>query len=184
MFPMLFATSFHPSMRCFPVFPKRSIDWIPVNVAAQAISELLVPEQGCAMETGTGGDVEGGPTTHDTYRVHNIVNPHPIPWSSLISMVQSSSFVSDHQLEEVSMKEWVRRLSVLADEGLSGKEVPGLRLLSFFEKMANEEDEENKSFDTGKTREMSVSLRECGAVCAEWVHTSLEVWRKDGFLQI
>ena len=77
------------------------------------------------------------------------------------------------------MKEWVARLEKL---GETREDVPGLRLLGFFEGMA-EGEEENKKFETKKTQGVSTALRECGPFCGEWLRGNVGVWREIGFLK-
>jgi thioester reductase-like protein len=157
--PILLATSKH--MGALPLLERRAVDWVPVDVAASTITELLLPDKASSPVT---------------YEVHNIVNPHPIPWSTFLSLLQSSSLSLDSsKLDEVSMAEWVRRLNVLADDGADVEAAPGLRLLSFWESMVRES--ESKVFDTVKTREMSESLRTLGPFCREWLEANLNALR-------
>jgi thioester reductase-like protein len=164
MYPILFATSFHPRMRCIPTFPTRPVDWVPIDTAARTISQLLLLSP-------------KSPPHHQhnpPYTVHNIVNPHPISWPALLSIL-------NHPLQEIPMKDWVRRLTILANDGLAADAdaVPGLRLLGFFERMAT--DARGAVFETARTRELSPALRACGPVCKEWIDANLETWRRDGF---
>jgi thioester reductase-like protein len=170
MFPILFATSVH--LHAIPVFPKKSVDWIPVDIAAASVSEVL---------TSSRSNNEIGSEWGD-YSVHNIVNPSSISWSELVEMLQQSSLARRASLEEVDMQEWVRRLKALADKG-SDSEVVGLRLLGFFENMIGD-DGESKIFETDKSRDLSKSLRNCKAFCPEWIEANLKVWRKDGFIDV
>ena len=166
MWPIMFATSFHARMKCIPVFEEKMVDWIPVDVAARSIGEVLLSSR----------EVEDG------YKVHNIVNPNSIPWSDLLPMLQVSDKTSE--LEILPMSEWVARLSALSSE-LSPDELPGLKLLQFFENMAASEVEGGEKsivFETGKTRSVSEALRECPPFCREWIERSLEVWKENGFL--
>lgn len=191
MYPNLFATSLHPRMRCLPTFKSRILDWLPIDIAAQTISELLIP-QGSPSKKPKGKKKEQNQSYHIsheqdiTYTVHNIVNPQPIPWSSLLSMIQS--YAQTRPLEEVPISEWVERLTSLADDGLNANDLPGLRLLGFFERLAEEEENASgggdKIFETAKTRELSPSLRDCGPICKEWIEKSLDVWKRDGFIKI
>lgn len=84
------------------------------------------------------------------------------------------------------MKTWVHRLTSLANSGADPKNVPGLRLLQFFENMLDEEEVEghvgSKVFETGKTRNISKTLRECGGMRGEWIRANVERWREVGFL--
>jgi hypothetical protein len=166
-------------MTALPRFEAKSVDWIPVDIAASTISDILLTPKpkATSMTKGEGGE----------YNVHNITNPHPIPFSSLLTMLQSS-LSSSHPsnpstLEIISMKEWVARLNTLADKGTDPAEVPGLKLLQFFENMADEDEGESKIFETEKTRVVSGALRDCGAFCGEWIEDNVRVWREGGFLR-
>ena len=101
-------------------------------------------------------------------------------------MLQSS--IKSGPVEEVQISEWVRRLTSLADEGLTTIDLPGLRLLGFFERLAEEDTGEgngrDKIFETGYTREMSPALRDCGPVCKEWIQSMLDAWKRIGFIDV
>jgi hypothetical protein len=170
MWPIMFATSAHPAINALPLFPGKMVDWVPVDVAASTISDVLLHPQ---------LDREKG------YAVHNIVNPDPISWNSLIGMLQASSLTRENcRMEEVDMKEWVHRLSTLASTGVDSQDVPGLKLLNFFENMCNEEEGHvvSKLFETQKTRRVSRALRECGGMKQEWIEMILGRWREGGFI--
>ncbi|KAE8449261.1 hypothetical protein EG329_008428 [Mollisiaceae sp. DMI_Dod_QoI] len=174
MWPIMFATSAHPSISAIPSFPRKVIDWIPVDTAAKTVGDILLQSKT--------GDEEIG----ENYAVHNIVNPSPIPWSELVSMLQSSALVLSSPptstLSPIPMEEWVQRLTSLSENGASPDEIPGLRLLQFFESMVLEKDEEGKVFETGKTRGISKNLRACGGFNQKWVDGNVRVWREVGFL--
>ncbi|KAK0122143.1 hypothetical protein ONS95_010404 [Cadophora gregata] len=229
MWPIMFATSFHPSMNALPLFPEKKVDWIPVDIAARTITDILLssspvlPLEGALPGTQIGCQDEKNESK--IYNVHNIVNPHSIPWSSLIAMLQSQRQIQNTSssttttssstssplppLEEISIKEWTRRLVALSSQPSSSHPtststsitptptptpIPGLRLLHFFEAMAAAEGGteaegerkggQSKIFETGKTRAISEALRECEAFKEEWVRSNLEVWRESGFLSL
>jgi thioester reductase-like protein len=172
MWPIMFATSVHPEINALPLFSGKMVDWVPVNVAASTITEILLHRE-------------------NGYSVHNIVNPHPIKWEELMEMLQSSSLTGKEKskLEGVDMKEWVHRLKMLSDSAesdpmISPLTVPGLKLLHFFENMCNEEEGHvvSKLFETEKTREVSRALRECGAMRGEWIEMNVQRWREGGFV--
>ena len=84
--PIMLATSSH--LNAIPTFPHRQVDWIPVDIAAETISELVCQQ------------------TKDSYSLHHIVNPKPIPWSQVVILVQKTGLSSTgKQMEEVSMQE-------------------------------------------------------------------------------
>lgn len=152
MWPIMFSTSV--SLKALPTLPSKSVDWIPVDVAAQVISDIIL---------------------HDSlsiYSVHNIVNPCPISWEALISMLKEVL-----GLEEIGIKEWVKRLQDLGER----EEVVGMKLLDMFEGMV-EDQEASKIFETGKTQKISQELRDCPAVGAEWMRNYVLRWKKGGFM--
>jgi hypothetical protein len=209
MWPILFSTSVHPSMRAIPIFPGKPVDWVPVNTAASVITEVLLSSYDYEKE-----QHQDGRNRKDValpfYKLHNIVNPRPIPWEEVVQMLQKQNS-SLQPLEEITMTEWMHRLTLLADKGFSGDEIPGLRLMHFFEGMAaagaggsstsdSASDDtatqaksirncdtmansggNSKIFNTTKTREVSASLRQLGPFCEEWIDRSIDVWKEQGF---
>ena len=173
----MFATSFHPRMNCIPVFEGKMVDWIPVDVAAATVTSVLLS---ASSSLSKGSEAK----EQEKYSVHNIVNPRSIRWEELVSMLQDikAKEGAGERMEEVPMAEWAKRLGKLMDEGMDTDELPGLKLLNFFENMAEGGKEESKSFETGKSREISQALRECQPFCSEWVSQNLNIWRETGFL--
>ncbi|KAH8656954.1 hypothetical protein BGZ60DRAFT_531819 [Tricladium varicosporioides] len=167
MWPIMFATSLHPDFELFPKFDDKHVDWIPVDIAANTISDILLASPSIGNE-------------EVNYEVHNIVNPKPIPWSKLVSMLQAQK----EGVKGVEMKDWVAKLNTLADRGASPDEIPGLRLLQFFEGMAEGGDGESKVFETGKTQEISEALRNCGEFSQSWLEGNMRVWRESGFVKL
>jgi thioester reductase-like protein len=167
MWPIMFATSAHPKINAIPLFPGKMVDWIPVDVAAATITDILL-----CQENG--------------YSVHNIVNSHLIEWKELVEMLQSSALKTEEaKMEEVDMKEWVHRLKILAsDAGVSPTTIPGLKLLHFFENMCNELEGHvvSKVFETEKTRGVSSALRDCVAMRREWIEMNVKKWRERCFV--
>lgn len=219
MWPIMFATAAHPHINAIPELVGNLVDWIPVDIAARAIGEILMAGRTEGeVATTIVGEVEPvdledqsgsgrlstnmtGPltptscslsdttTTTTHYTVHNIVNPNPIPWSTLITYLQSSlqlpttttittsSSSSSSPLPSISMRSWVSRLSSLPDSS----SVLGLRLLQMFESMVDDESD-SKIFDTRKSREISRALRDCPPFCRAWVDANVRRWRECGFM--
>ncbi|CZR53994.1 uncharacterized protein PAC_03877 [Phialocephala subalpina] len=186
MWPIMFASSAHPDVSSIPEFKGKVVDWVPVDVAARTVSDVLLSGRGDGesgvVEVGQGQEKKVG-----TYSVHNIVNPAPILWSDLVSMLRSSLVSTSssklNKIEAIPMKDWVQRLASLAEAAASPNEVPGLRLLQFFESLAEEEgEEEGKIFETAKTQEISECLRECGRFNQGWINCNIKSWKEIGFL--
>ncbi|KAL3427577.1 male sterility protein [Phlyctema vagabunda] len=178
MWPILFSTSAHPSIAALPDLPNKTVDWIPVDIAAATISALLCPSE--------------DDKDTDMYAVHNITNPHSITWSSLLGFLQSTLAPSPPQLEIVSMQEWVARLNAAAAaaatmtttttvEAKPQQEIQGLRLLQFFENMVGDV-QPSKIFETQKTQDRVEALRACKPFCRDWLEDNVKVWRESGFI--
>jgi len=211
MWPIMFASSAHPAINALPELHGKSIDWIPVDIAASGVADILlasasalasqaqsqdgIPQQKATTtrgeanvnvenELGNADAEKQSGEPEDNYRVHNIVNPHPIRWSELLAMLQKSA--PSLQLASIPMKDWVGRLNAVADasspsSSSSLSEVPGLRLLQFFEDMVDDTSE-SKVFETKKSEVISAALRSCPAFCQEWIDDNVRVWRESGFL--
>ena len=191
MFPIIFATSAHHSMRALPVFPsEKRVDWIPVDIAASTIGEIILSQASQGKhsgETNRENEKKYKQQEEAIYEVHNIVNPHSILWEQLLAMLQSSTLSSQtatQKLELIPLKTWVSRLTALAERGTDTKDVPGLRLLGFFEDMvpSSSSGEETKIFETAKSEKLSEALRGCEAVNGEWVERWIGRWREGGFI--
>lgn len=169
----MFATSLHEDMNAIPAFPGKCVDWVPVDVAASTITDLLTSPSSLENEDG-----------REKYEVHNIVNPKRIKWEELVEMLQDVALgEKGKKMEVVSMKAWVGKLTGLADAGVSPDEVPGLKLLQFFENMVQDGKEEERVFETGKTEAVSGALKRCEAFNNVWVRKNVGVWMEGGFLK-
>ncbi|KAL5325922.1 hypothetical protein ACEPPN_007057 [Leptodophora sp. 'Broadleaf-Isolate-01'] len=158
MWPILFATSFRPEMCALPIFAgEKKVDWIPVDVATGAIVDVLLSATSTSPSGSRSSRAETCEEEDGIYDVHNIVNPHTIPWSDLVAMLQTSrqnNGQASVPLEEISMREWTDRLVSLSlssttststtsttttpnpNQDQNNQPIPGLRLLQFFEDMA------------------------------------------------
>ena len=192
MWPIMFATC--AKLGAVPDFPGKMVDWIPVDVAGESILEILTH-----LQHQTSG-VDGGDLG---YTVHNVVNPHRVPWSDVVAMLQSCEIAGKGKnLDVVSMAEWVESLNRAADESMSADELPGLRLLGLFRDMVAsttknnnkgkgkitntsmyESMEENIVFETARSQEISTALSACEGYRAEWLDASIRKWKEDGFIQ-
>lgn len=171
MWPIIFATSLE--MGVLPLLKGVAVNWIPINVAAESIADVLFH-----------GFEEG-----DRYTVHNIVNPKPITWKHLVDMLQmvvGATNIGSEKIEEVVMSEWVKKLNGMM-VGSNVEKLPGLRLLGFLDGMAEDEERleasaELKVFETTGTEKVSRALKECEAIGSGCVRGWIEQWKKDGFI--
>ncbi|KAK1716697.1 hypothetical protein CaCOL14_000400 [Colletotrichum acutatum] len=135
-----------------------NVDWLPIDFCAEAISKALIHN-----------------TPETSYAVYNLINPSAISWEQLVSMLEEAY---GQNFQRVEMKEWVSRLEATAEsQGLGVRELPALKLLGFFQSMAEGNGNgEGVGFDAGsveKGRRIEVDMLK------RW----LEVWRQTGHLR-
>lgn len=156
MFPIMIATGL-TTLRAMPVFSQQSVNWLPVDICADAIATVFE-----------------SPTAED-YTVHNLVNPSEISWSQFLDGLEQASGTS---FERVSMSEWVARLQKASDEKT---DIAGSKLLGFFEGMAEAEEGESV-FETSKTVAMVPRLAGCKEMNADLLRLYLSRWKEAGFM--
>lgn len=95
-FPLMLSTS--RLIGCLPDFPDEPVDWLPVQLAAQAVLEI-----GRTRSPKNPNETTQGPP------VYHVLNPHRSPsWGQLLRWVSASDKKSG--FEVVSPREWVTRL--------------------------------------------------------------------------
>lgn len=176
MWPILFASSVHPAINALPLLKMKTVDWVPVDIAAKVISDVTFQEQ---------SDVDSDKVeTEGIYDVHNIVNPQPVTWTDLLDILQKSNLHTtsskSQNLAAISLSEWLQRHNDATPE----VDLPALRLLPSFEGLLKDEEDglQDKVFETSKTESISPALTNVGPVCLDWVEKWIERWREQGFL--
>lgn len=102
--PMMLSTA--RLIKCLPDLRDEPLDWLPVDVAAQAFIET------------TGANVGDG----KEMLVHHVLNPHQKPtWHEMLKWLQKKE-----DFEIVPPDEWVRRLEDAGDNGHSAMKLLGL----------------------------------------------------------
>ena len=113
MWPIMFATGLD-YLNAMPLFQStQSVNWLPVDKCAEAIGSII-----------TNG-------SKDRYTVNNLTHPKPISWNTLLDSLEEASRKT---FSMVHVSEWAASLEKLGEDGRS--EVPGLRLLGFFQNVA------------------------------------------------
>lgn len=183
-FPILIA-----SVRAVGALPvlDTHVDWVPVDVAARCCVEILVGGDG--GEGGINEDKAAEQEQDEGIQVYNIVNPHPVPWTTLLSLLQKTS-LAPHSLEEVCMEEWIRRLEALSSSTSTSistsspspaNDLPAHRLTAFYTSLATDPNA-GRAFETTRARARSEALRTCPPVGEAWVEGWVGGWRGVGGL--
>ncbi|KAK9760610.1 hypothetical protein K7432_015198 [Basidiobolus ranarum] len=142
-------------------------DWIPVNIGAKSLVELITyPKE-----------------RQKSVNVYHQVNPHPAePWTEFIKHVSHST---GRNIRMLPLQEWWTNLQQLAqaDENLRTED-PIFTLLPYLEKMASSpSDSVDIRLDTRITCERSSTLaRDCPVIDESLISRYLTYWKQIGFL--
>lgn len=179
------------------------IDWIPVDVLGKVLVELLVADRdadkaplpsnpNARIPDESPSPVASHSNTTDKVaatRVYHVLNPHPVPWPSLLPTVLDSLKPSAPNLETVPFSAWVSALSEHAptattmddDDPTSLDRNPALKLLAFYQSAQKSGGGDGQvssfeGFEMTRTVQRSEGLRELGSVREEWMRGWMEGW--------
>ena len=154
-----------------------NIDWIPVDVLSYVVLELLVS---ASSTKATLLEVNQGAQPQSPTHFFHTVNPRSTSWSSVLPIIQSyfQSDDKDIEIEVVSFNHWVATVRQSAEEGKQSdvEKNPAIKLLEFYEDMANRKDQRQVMLDTKETQKKSETLRGMKAVGEEWVGMYMRQW--------
>lgn len=139
-------------------------DWFPILVKTSlALGALPGDEQPVAwlsMDAVATTLVDAAFANTALSPSHNAVHPRPVPWSRMITNVQSSlKTVLQRDIPVVPFPEWFAKLEAVAGEpNLDAREVPGVKLLEFF-RGVSAGDVQGMEFAADKLQAVSEALR-------------------------
>ncbi|KAI7283461.1 male sterility protein [Hortaea werneckii] len=164
MFPIMINTGLN-HLKAMPTLEGQTVDWLPVNVCAASIDCLLAaaPQAKPLDSADTAGNSFES-------RVHNLVNPKVLLWNSFLDVLADASGMD---FDRIPMSEWVVRLQALSESGI---EVPGTRLLSFFQDVASGDGDSGPVFSTQKTCRYAAVLANVGTIDVQLMKSYLERW--------
>jgi thioester reductase-like protein/aryl carrier-like protein len=139
--------------------PMGCMDWIPVDVLADALTEALLPSPSNEMET---------------LRYMHFVNPRKTYWRDIAHVVAPKI---GSGLEVVPLAEWIDELADLSETSADVDNVPALKLLDFLRGMS-EETIGAPTYSTQSAQAASRSLREVTPVSVAWIECWLSQWRQ------
>ncbi|ETS80548.1 hypothetical protein PFICI_08077 [Pestalotiopsis fici W106-1] len=145
------------------------IDWIPVDILADVIIELAGLEQNMAT-----GQFSSQTSSHTKdVRFYHAINPNTTTWSELVPVVAERLGES---LKILSWNEWVDALRRVHDENMTigPEELPGLKLLDFFESLKS--GSQSVPLETGLSVARSKTLSSLVHVSPEWMDLWLQQW--------
>lgn len=143
-FPSLVASSRHLGLLPSDLGSMDVVDWVPVDLLANIMTELLL------------GDAHRAISAKNA-QLYNLVNPKPTAWSSVLPAVQVSLGGSD-KVKIVPLAEWFAALEKSSNDnfGFGVEQNPAVKLLEFFRSLAGESraTENRSAGHGGKEREV------------------------------
>lgn len=182
--PSLIASSKYLGMLPSSLGMLDTVDWIPIDAAAQVIVELLpvrrlLPKNqpmDSANENPTNAEDETEPV------VYHVINPCTRTWSDLLPTIRSNLGITESSL--VSLTSWIDALNHSLHASTDASEVnPAVKLLPFFEKLQMQvrtAKEKPLLFQTEKTARRSMTMAWLGPVTNEWMELWMRQWETPG----
>lgn len=140
-----------------------TVDWIPIDVLADIITELALQP---ASALGSGG------------KVYHTVNPSTTTWAALLPHVLAALGPT---VTAVPFSEWVTRLRGSAQTATSKGDLainPAIKLMGFYEGLQSGESSV-ALLETRETEKASRTLRDLGPVQGEWMAKWIEQWEEE-----
>ncbi|MCJ1243592.1 hypothetical protein MMC30_000789 [Trapelia coarctata] len=135
----------------------QTLSWLPVDCAAEAISELLL-------------------TTRPTDLVYHLENPVRQPWQDALTLIASKLGFSDTDL--LPFDDWLDTVSMSA-----GDENPAKLLIDFFKADFRHMACGNVMLSTENAQKVSSTLREMDVISDATISAYIDRWRSIGFLR-
>ncbi|ETS75819.1 hypothetical protein PFICI_12763 [Pestalotiopsis fici W106-1] len=118
---------------CLPDLQDESLNWLPVDQAAQALLEIIIHD--------TDGRRRTAPEPGGASPVYHVLNPHRQPaWRDMLEWVQDDKGSRSTSFEIVSPREWISRLEKALDVGGGdGHLHPAQKLVGFWQQKYRDE---------------------------------------------
>jgi thioester reductase-like protein len=143
------------------------VDWIPVDILARIIVELLRPSMP-GQDANTGMDER----RKGTIKVFHAVNPSAMSWKELLPTIQQCIGTP---LDVRPFNEWVQALEESASRRLDEIEIDtGLKLLDFYKDI--QASTEFPRLETVKTVSESQTMATMGPVTVTWMRNWMRQW--------
>ena len=139
-----------------------TVDWIPIDVLSNIITELALQSSAALGSDG---------------KTYHAVNPSKTTWAALLPHVLAALGPTVHA---IPLSEWVKRLRASAETATSEGDLsinPAVKLMEFYEGLLSGESSV-ASLETRETRKASRTLRDLGPVQGEWMAKWIEQWKE------
>jgi thioester reductase-like protein len=175
-FPSLLASSKYLGLLPDSLGAMNTVSWVPVDILAKVIVQLMDVTYGLVGETGN--------LSIEEPAVYNLVNPQISVWSDLIKTVQEG-LGGPLNIKVVSFGEWVEALarSTNDNHGFVVETNPATKLLDFFRlisrdshQLTSEKGNEKLEYQVERLKKDSSEAAQLGPVSPEWVKIWLKQW--------
>lgn len=140
--------------------PTQTCSWIPVDRAANAVTDILL-------------------TTPSTETVYHLENPVRQSWHEVLSVLARN--LDLHKAEFLPFDDWLDAVRTSTDDAAETN--PAKQLAEFFKTDFRHMACGNVILDTEKARKASAALRSIDVVSDETIAAYINDWRRIGFLQ-
>ncbi|MCJ1438984.1 hypothetical protein MMC27_008374 [Xylographa pallens] len=171
-----------------------TIDWIPVDILAQIIMDLVkAPPTGATAPSNEATPIQkangtarppsrapSGPSS-TLPPVYHAVNPSTTTWASLLPTIQQHLSAPSHPIAVAPFASWLaalRHSSATTSDADAASRNPALKLLDFLETIripGNEQRSRIRLMTTG-TRGKSPAMQGLGPVVPEWMDRWMKRW--------
>lgn len=186
--PSIIASSIHLGLLPASLGPMEIVDWIPVDVLAQIITELMKTSTNrtpTVVSQATGSAEEVTKHHHifsDNHHlelplVYHTVNPSKILWSDILPSLQSRFSMS--VLDVVPLPSWIDALRRSYSDTDNVSQNPALKLLDFLEDLEKQSSAglEPVVLETINTEKQSQTMAALGPISQEWVDNWIRQWQ-------
>lgn len=138
------------------------VDWVPVNVLGDVITELVVSSPS-----------QNGPKA----TVYHVANPEQTSWAEILPTIAQILGHGGSDVNVVPLRTWVQLLRENASEADADelKRNPAIKLLDFFEGIASSSGEQGL-LDTKQAESVSKALATLSPVNKGWVEVWMRQW--------
>ena len=168
--PSLIASSKHLGYIPSSLGSANEINWIPVDILAQIITELFLDSDIHSSSS---------PTTTRITQIFHLTNPSSITWDVLLPIIQTHLSETQNQnqnLPTTRLQTWVQHLQASAANLQNLTNNPAVRLLDFYESISRENAPKFPKLDITNAKQRSPTLAALGPVRGDWMKLWLRQW--------
>jgi len=149
-------------------FLSQTLSWLPVDLAARSMSELLF--QGASTTTGA---------SPSRPQIFHLENPIRQAWADVFDHLRPELSISTSSI--IPYADWLAKVLEVPDENIDLN--PAKKMAEFFQRDFEHMAGGEIVMGTESARKASACLRSCGAVSGDLIRAYVGGWREVGFLE-